>query len=69
MRYTVASTIAFAAAAVASPVAQGVTEQIKPDSSAPSGCSPNYDGDFQIQVTNVTSSNTKRSVEKVSPIL
>lgn len=68
MRYTVASTIAFAAAAVASPVAQGVTEEIKPDSSAPDGCSPNYDGDFQIQVTNVTS-NTKRSFEKVSTTL
>jgi hypothetical protein len=63
MRYT-AATVAFAAAAVASPVAQGVTEQIKPDTSAPSGCSPNYDGDFQIQVTNVTSSNTARSINK-----
>jgi len=63
MRYT-AATVAFAAVAVASPVAQGVTEQIKPDSSAPSGCSPNYDGEFQIQVTNVTSSNTARSINK-----
>lgn len=62
MRYTVA-TAAFAAAAVASPVAQGVTEQIKPDTSAPSGCSPNYDGEFMIQVTNVTSS-AKRSLER-----
>lgn len=59
MRYTTA-TIAFAAAAAA----QGVTEQIKPDSSAPSGCSPNYDGEFQIQVTNVTSSNSARSINK-----
>lgn len=64
MRYTVASTVAFAAAAVASPVAQGVTEQIKPDSSAPSGCSPNYSGEFQIEVQNSTST-AKRAVEKV----
>jgi hypothetical protein len=63
MRYT-AATVAFAAVAVASPVAQGVTEEIKPDTSAPSGCSPSYDGDFQIQVTNVTSSNTARSINK-----
>lgn len=68
MRYTVASTVAFAAAAVASPVAQGVTEQIKPDSSAPSGCSPSYDGEFSIQVQNSTSS-AKRSVEKVRSIM
>ncbi|KAM0720308.1 hypothetical protein Q7P37_004444 [Cladosporium fusiforme] len=64
MRYTIASTIAFAAAVVASPVAQGVTEEIKPDSSAPSGCSPSYDGEFQIQVTNVTSSDSKRSIKR-----
>jgi hypothetical protein len=64
MRYTVASTVALAAAVVASPVAQGVTSDIKPDSSAPSGCSPNYSGDFQIQVVNVTHSSTKRSLNK-----
>jgi hypothetical protein len=63
MRYA-AATVAFAAVAVASPVAQGVTEQIKPDTSAPEGCSPSYDGEFQIQVTNVTSSNTARSINK-----
>lgn len=65
MRYAVASTVAFAAAVVASPVAQGVTEQLKPESAAPSGCSPNYDGDFQIQVVNVTQSASKRSLNKV----
>jgi hypothetical protein len=64
MRYAVASSVAFAAAVVASPVAQGVTEDIKPDSSAPSGCSASYNGDFQIQVVNVTSSETKRSLTK-----
>jgi hypothetical protein len=65
MRYAVASSVAFAAAVVASPVAQGVTEDIKPDASAPSGCSPSYDGDFQIQVVNVTQSASKRSLTKV----
>ena len=65
MRYAVASSVAFAAAVVASPVAQGVTEDIKPDASAPSGCSPSYDGDFQIQVVNVTQSASKRSLNKV----
>jgi hypothetical protein len=74
MRYAIASSAVFAAAVVASPVAQGVTDQIKPDSSAPSGCSPNYSGDFEIQVTNVTQSSTKRSISKVrsfnvSPII
>lgn len=64
MRYAVASTFAFAAAVVATPVAQGVTEQIKPDTSAPSGCSPSYDGDFEIQVVNVTQSASKRSLRK-----
>lgn len=68
MRYSVASTIALAAAVVASPVAQGVTEEIKPDSSAPSGCSPDHSGEFQIQVTNVTSSATKRDISKVRSI-
>lgn len=65
MRYAIASTVVFAAAVVASPVAQGVTEQIKPDESAPSGCSPSYDGDFEISVTNVSSADTKRSLTKV----
>jgi hypothetical protein len=65
MRYSVASSVALAAAVVASPVAQGVTEDIKPDSAAPSGCSPSYDGDFQIQVVNVTQSASKRSLSKV----
>jgi len=64
MRYSVASSVAFAAAVVASPVAQGVTEDIKPDAAAPSGCSPSYDGDFQIQVVNVTQSASKRSLTK-----
>ena len=65
MRYAVASSIAFAAAVVATPVAQGVTEQLKPESSAPSGCSPSYDGDFEIQVVNVTQTASKRSLSKV----
>jgi hypothetical protein len=65
MRYTIASSVVFAAAVVATPVAQGVTQQIKPDSSAPEGCSPSYSGDFEIQVTNVTQSSTKRSISKV----
>lgn len=63
MRYAVASAVAFAAVAVALP--QGVTEQIKPDDSAPEGCSPSYDGEFEIQVTNVSSTSTKRSIHKV----
>jgi hypothetical protein len=64
MRYAVASSIAFAAAVVASPVAQGVTDDIKPSSSAPSGCASSYDSDFQIQVVNVTMSASKRSLSK-----
>jgi len=54
MRYTVASTLALAAAVSAAP--QGVTSAISPSASAPAGCSTSYSGDFQIQVVNVTSS-------------
>jgi len=47
-----------AASAYAAP--QGVTEPISPDGSAPAGCSPSYDGEFNIAVT--AAGNTKRDV-------
>ncbi|KAF2214611.1 hypothetical protein CERZMDRAFT_90171 [Cercospora zeae-maydis SCOH1-5] len=53
MRYSIAP-VALAALAAANPVPQGVTENISPSTSAPSGCSPDYPGTFQIQVVNVT---------------
>jgi hypothetical protein len=49
--------LALAASAVAAP--QGVTSAISPPSSAPAGCSPDYSGEFQITVVNVTSSAAK----------
>jgi len=61
MRYAVASTLALVAAVSAAP--QGVTSAISPQSSAPAGCKPSYDGKFQIQVVNATTSS-KRSVQK-----
>lgn len=63
MRYSL-SLLAFAAAAVATPVPQGVTEPIAPDAGAPSGCSPDYSGSFQISAVNVTSGAAKRDLEK-----
>lgn len=63
MRYSIASTLALAAAVSAAP--QGVTSAISPSSTAPAGCSPNYSGKFQIQVVNATSSS-KRDIQKVS---
>ncbi|KAM3418880.1 hypothetical protein BST61_g4843 [Cercospora zeina] len=53
MRYSIAP-VALAALAAANPVPQGVAEAISPSTSAPSGCSPDYPGTFQIQVVNVT---------------
>lgn len=58
MRYAVASTLAIAAAVSALP------QNKAPQEDAPAGCSPSYDGEFQIQVVNVTSSASKRSFQK-----
>lgn len=55
--------LALAGAALAAP--QAVTSAIAPQETAPAGCSPNYSGDFEISVVNVTSSS-KRSLEAVS---
>ncbi|KAI4719596.1 hypothetical protein E4T48_04060 [Aureobasidium sp. EXF-10727] len=51
---------ALAGAAVAMP--QGVTQAISPKSGPPSGCSTNYDGQFSISITNVTTT-PKRDLE------
>lgn len=57
---------AIAAALVGAVVAapQGVTSAIAPKETTPAGCSTNYDGQFQISVENVTTSNTKRDLSK-----
>lgn len=65
MRYALAP-VALAALAAATPVPQGVTESITPDSSAPSDCQTSYDGTFNIQIVNVSDSSSKRSIHKVS---
>ncbi|KXT06482.1 hypothetical protein AC578_6030 [Pseudocercospora eumusae] len=62
MRYSLAP-VALAALAAANPMPQGVTSAIAPSTSAPAGCKPDYSGQFQIQVVNVTSTG-KRGVEK-----
>jgi hypothetical protein len=49
--------LALAASAQAYP--QGVTENISPSSPAPPGCQPDYSGNFQITVRNVTTSPAK----------
>lgn len=51
-------------AALASPMPQGVTSAIAPSSSTPAGCSSSSSGSFQITVVNVTSSPTKRGLER-----
>jgi hypothetical protein len=53
MRSYASALLALAASAVAAP--QGVTSAISPSSAAPAGCQPDYSGNFQITVVNVTS--------------
>jgi hypothetical protein len=45
--------LALAASAVAAP--QGVTSAVSPSAPAPAGCQPDYSGQFEITVVNVTS--------------
>jgi len=56
--------VALAALAAASPMPQGVTSAITPSSSPLPGCSTSYQGTFEIQIVNVTSSS-KRDLQKV----
>ena len=49
--------LALAAAVTALP--QGVTQNIPPSAPAPAGCQPDYAGNFQITVRNVTTSAAK----------
>lgn len=61
MQYTLAL-LGLATAALANPFPQeAVTENVAPEESTPEGCQPSYEGQFQIQVTNVSSPSTKRS--------
>jgi len=67
MQYSIAL-LGLAAAAIASPTPQedtnAVVEDVSPDASAPQGCETSYDGTFQIQVVNVSSTSTTRSLTK-----
>jgi len=56
--------LAFAGAALASPMPQGVTSAIAPASSAPAGCSSSYSGSFEITIVNVTTSAKRDLVER-----
>jgi len=56
MRYAIASALAITASVSAAPQA-AVTSSVTPSESAPAGCMSNYDGTFQIQVVNVTTSS------------
>lgn len=64
MRYSLAP-VAFAAFVAATPVPQGVTENIAPDAATPSGCQTSYSGEFNIQIVNVTDEAAKRMIRKV----
>ena len=65
MRYALAP-LALAALVAATPVPQGVTESIAPDAATPSDCQTSYDGEFNIQIVNVSDASAKRSLHKVS---
>lgn len=54
--------LALAGSVLARP--QGVTSAIAPEASAPAGCSDSSDSKFQISVVNVTSSASKRGVQR-----
>ncbi|KAH9825784.1 protein containing internal repeats (PIR) [Teratosphaeria destructans] len=54
--------IALAAVAAAKPMPAGVTSAISPKVTDPAGCTSSYDGKFEIEVVNVTSSKTKRDL-------
>jgi hypothetical protein len=56
--------IALALAGTAFAAPQAVTSAVAPESPAPSGCSPSTSGTFQLTVVNVTSSSSKRDLEK-----
>ena len=64
MQYSLAL-LALAASAFANPMPQGVTSSISAGD-APDGCMESHSGTFAITVQNVSSSNTKRSIEEVS---
>jgi hypothetical protein len=64
MKYT-ATFLALATAVLATPVPQGVTEQIEPPTPAPPGCSPDVSGTFNIQIVNVSSTPAKVKVSFV----
>lgn len=59
--YKVALTLA---AAVGVAQAQAVTSAIAPSQAAPAGCAPTYAGTFNIATVNVSSSSSKRDLEK-----
>lgn len=63
MRYSVAP-LALAAFAAAKPMPAAVSSAVAPSASAPAGCSSSYSGTFEIQVVNVTSSSSKRSINE-----
>ncbi len=58
------ATLVFTALVAANPMPQAVTSAIAPNQSSPPGCSPNYDGTFEIGPVNISSS-TKRSLDQV----
>ena len=59
------TTFALAAlAAVAYAAPQGVTQSISPSSSAPAGCSPSYNGQFEVTIINGTTTK-RRDLNKV----
>lgn len=57
--------LALATSVLASPYPQAVTDVIAPSAPAPEGCMTSHDGTFQITVVNVSSSATKRDLERV----
>lgn len=50
--------------ALASPMPQGVSSSIAPAETAPEGCSSSSDGEFQITITNVTTTPSRRGLSR-----
>lgn len=67
MQYRVALLLAALTGVYGAPYAmpQGVTEDIAPSGSPPSGCTPSYSGSFGIAVMNITASPTVEASQTV----
>ncbi|KAK5996577.1 Cell wall mannoprotein CIS3 [Cladobotryum mycophilum] len=60
MKWTPVASLGLVAAAYAAPAPEGVPGNLTPDSSAPEGCKPDYDGKFEVTIGRLG----KREIER-----